>query len=390
MIDFNFQIKTKLFFGKKKEQLIGEILSSKNAKKVVIIIGQSSVKKSGLLDIVLQSLDDHKITYKLLEGVRPNPTVELVYQGIEIAREYEPDYLLAIGGGSVIDTAKLISVGYYYNGDAFDFNRHIAKPNQALPIGVILTISASGSEMSTSCVIQNDALSYKSGFNSEFVRPDFAIENPELTFSVNSTQTAYGIVDIMMHTLERYLQPSTDNEICDGFSEGLLKSVVKAGKAVMKNPRDYESRAVLMLSSSLSHNGITGIGKKTSMPVHQLEHALSGLYPHVAHAAGLAVLFPAWAKYYLPYDIDKFDQLARNVFDSHLKDKTENAKNGIRLLEEYFRFLHMPENYRDLQIENVDIEQLVNKLTADGTRVIDHHIKPIDQEVAHIIYKSCL
>jgi len=389
MIDFNFDIKTELYFGKGKAQLIGGILCTKNAKKVMIIIGQSSVKKSGLLDTITSSLDKHQIEYLIFEGIRPNPNLEMVYRGLEMAHSFKPDFLLPIGGGSVIDTAKLISVGYYYDGDCFDFNRYLAKPTKSLPIGVVLTISAAGSEMSTSCVIQDDKTLNKAGFNSDFVRPVFAIEDPELTFSVNPAQTGYGIVDIIMHTLERYLSPSSDNEIADGLAEGLLRTIIKAGRLVMKNPADYQARATLMLASSLSHNGITSIGKNYSMPVHQLEHALSGVYPHVAHAAGLALLFPAWAKEYLQYDIDKFDQLARNVLDSHLPDKLANAKKGVAILEEYFDFLNMPKSYEDLSIENADVELLVKMFSNDGTRIVGHHAKPIDQEVARKIYKSC-
>ncbi|HKM10029.1 MAG: iron-containing alcohol dehydrogenase [Bacilli bacterium] len=389
MIDFNYDMKTELYFGKGKAKLTGDILHTKNAKKVLIIIGQSSVKKSGLLDVVTSSLDKNKIEYLILEGVRPNPNLEVVYKGLEMARLFRPDFLLPIGGGSVIDTAKLISVGYYYDGDCFDFNRYLAKPTRGLPIGVVLTISAAGSEMSTSCVIQDDKTLNKAGFNSDLVRPVFAIEDPELTFSVNPAQTGYGIVDIIMHTLERYLSPSSDNEIADGLAEGLLKTIIKAGRIVIENPTDYQARATLMLASSLSHNGITSIGKKYSMPVHQLEHALSGVYPHVAHAAGLALLFPAWAEEYLQYDIDKFDQLAKNVFGSHLPDKLANAKKGVTILEEYFGFLNMPKSYKDLNIENVDVELLVKKFSNDGTRIVGHHTKPIDQETARKIYKSC-
>lgn len=390
MNEFDFQIKTKIYFGPKKEKKVGEILASRNAKKVLIVIGHSSVRKSGLLDVVLESLKEHNIAYNLLENVRPNPTIDLVYDGIKIAKESQIDYLLAIGGGSVIDTAKSIAVGYYYNGDVFDFNRHLTYPEKALPIGVILTISASGSEMSTSCVIQDDKTLYKSGFNSELVRPEFAVEDPELTFTVNPTQTAFGVVDILMHTIERYFQPSSDNEPCDGFAEALMKSVIKAGRDVMVNPCDYQARAVLMLMSSFSHNGLTSVGKNAYMPVHQLEHALSGMYPQVAHAAGLAVLFPAWAHFYLKYDVDKFDMFARNVFGSNLNDKVKNAGKGVELIEEYFQFLHMPRTYSDLGIRDIDIKGLVDKATNGGSRVIGHHVKPIDQEVARIIYESCL
>ena len=230
----------------------------------------------------------------------------------------------------------------------------------------------------------------KYGYCSPFNRLNFAIENPELTYSVNRTQTAYGIVDILMHTLERYFQPSSENEPCDGFAETLLKSVIEAGPKAMENPNDYDSRAVLMLMSSLSHNGLMNIGKKPGMPVHALEHALSGVYPFVAHGAGLAVLFPMWARFYIPYDVDKFDRFARNVFNLTNEDKMQNAKDGIDKLDEFFTSLSMPKTFKDLGINDVDIDKLVKVLTQDGTRVIGHHVKPIDQDVAYSIYKMCI
>lgn len=329
MIDFNFAIRTKLYFGKDKENEVGHILKDEGAHRVLVVIGRSSVKKSGLLDKVYKSLDEENIEHYLLEGVRANPTSELVKEGVKLALEKQIDYILAIGGGSVIDTAKSIAVGYYYDSDPFDFNLHKLSPTKALPLGVILTISASGSEMSTSCVIQDDKTGTKSGFNSELNRPMFAIENPELTYTVNKEQTGYGIVDIMMHTLERYFQPSNENDVADEFAIGLLKSTLKAGRIAINNPKDYQARAVLMLNSSLSHNGLTNIGKPFMMPVHQMEHVLSGLYPSVAHGAGLAVMFPAWAKYYLKYDEAKFSYLAECLFNSHIKDEYKNGLNGI-------------------------------------------------------------
>ncbi len=348
------------------------------------------MKKSGLLDLVISKLEEKKIAYKVLEGVRPNPTIEFVKEGLKIAKEFKPNYILPIGGGSAIDTAKLLACDYFYDGDPFDFNMHRAKPERALPVGVILTISAAGSEMSTSCVIQDDKTGDKRGFNSDLIRPVFAIENPELTYSVSPYQTACGIVDIMMHTLERYFQPSSENEPADNFAEGVLKAVIKAGQKVMRNPQDYESRAVLMLMSSLSHNGLTNIGKPFGMPVHQLEHGLSGMYESIAHGAGLAVLWPAWAKYYCQYDIDKFDKFARNVWNSQLENKQENALQGIKLTEEFFRYIGMPSRLMEFKVGAIDIDGLINKLTDNGTRVVAHPVKPLDGEVARIIYNSCL
>ena len=389
-MDFDFVSPTKIYFGTNKEELVGQICAEHGYKRVYIVIGQGSVKRSGLLDTVLASLDANDIKYQILEGVRPNPTIELCRKGIEEARAFAPNLILAIGGGSVIDTAKNIAVGYFYVGDSFDFNLHKAKPKKALPIGVVLTIAASGSELSTSCVIQDDEKQIKRGFNDDLVRPVFAIENPKLTYSVSKVQTAYGIVDIMMHTLERYFNASSDNEPADGFAEALLRSVIKAGRTVVNNPTDYDARAVLMLMSSFSHNGITSIGKGSLLYVHQLEHAVSGMYPGVAHAAGLAVLFPAWAKYYVNYDTDKFNNLAKNVFGLYNKNKLENAKAGINEIEKLFAILGMPKTFKDLGIDNPDIEKLVNLITDNGERVIKHPKKDMDKEVLVAILKNCL
>ena len=390
MIDFDFVSPTKIYFGNNKEQLIGHICAEGQYKRVFIVIGQGSVKRNGLLKHVLESLDESNIKYHILEGVRPNPTIELCHKGIEEARVFVPNLILAIGGGSVIDTAKNIAAGYFYSGDSFDFNLHKAKPKKVLPVGVILTIAASGSELSNSCVIQDDKTQIKRGFNDDLIRPVFAIENPKLTYSVSKVQTAYGVVDIMMHTLERYFNASSNNEPADGFAEALLKSVIKAANTVINSPTDYDARAVLMLMSSLSHNDLTSIGKGKLLFVHQLEHALSGVYPEVAHAAGLAVLFPAWAKYYVSLDTDKFNQLATNVFGLHSKNKLDNAKAGIAQIEKLFSTLGMPKTFKDLGIDNPDIDRLVNLITNNGEKTIPHHIQDMDKEVLRAIFKNCL
>ena len=390
MIDFDFVSPTKIYFGSNKEALIGRICLEGGYKRVLIVIGQGSVKRNGLLDRVLASLNDAGIKYKVLEGVRPNPSIDLCHKGIEEAHLFTPNLILAVGGGSVIDTAKNIAVGYFYPGDSFDFNLHKAKPKNALPVGVILTIAASGSELSSSCVIQDDEKQIKRGFNDDLIRPVFAIENPKLMYSLSKTQTAYGVVDIMMHTLERYFNGSSENEPADGFAEALLKSVIKAAKTVINNPTDYDARAVLMLMSSLSHNDLTSIGKGKMLFVHQIEHAVSGVYPEVAHAAGLAVLFPAWAKYYVNYDVDKFNSLATNVFGLHKANKMDNAKAGIQEIEKLFALLGMPKTFKDLGIDNPDIELLANLVTNNGEKVISHPKKDMDKEVVMTIINNCL
>lgn len=388
MIDFDFYTPTKIYFGKDKELLIASILKERNFNKVLIIIGQGSVRKSGLLDKIIFKLNENNISYLLIEGVRSNPTIDFVREHINEIKKYRPDMILAIGGGSVIDTAKSISVNYYYDGDPFDFNLYKIEAKKALPIGVILTISASGSEGSNSCVLQDDELHFKQGFNSDLVRPNFVIENPELSYSVSKYQTACGIVDILMHTLERFFVVSSENEPADGFALTLLKSVLESGKKVINNPNDYYNRGILMALSTLSHNGLTNIGKPFKMPVHQLEHALSGLYPSVSHGAGLAVLFPSWANYYIQYDVEKFDLLAKELFNLNNKDKYLNAYNGIKKLKEYFKDIGMPLTYKDLNI-NPDIDKLVKLVSRNGTRVIVHHKKPMDEEVMRIIFENC-
>ena len=389
MIDFDLVIPTKIFFGKGKEEQIGKIIKNYGYSKVLLVIGQHSVVKSGLLDKVTSKLDENNISYKVCSGIRPNPTIQECRDVLAVARKEKPELILAIGGGSVIDVAKNVAVGYFYDGDSFDFNTHKAKPTKALPIGVILTIAASGSEMSSSCVIQDDEQNFKQGFNSDLVRPLFAIENPELTYSVNETQTAYGIVDMIMHTFERYMVESDEIEPADGFAEVVLKNIIEASKICVKNPTDYKSRGVLMLMSSYSHNDLTNIGKKKVMPLHALEHCISGLYPNVAHAAGLAVLFGPWCRYYLKYDIDKFDKLAKNVFGLNNSNKSKNGLLAIEAFENLFSNLHMPKTFKDLGILDPDIDKLVALFAQDGTRVVGHHVKPLDKDVAKEIFNSC-
>lgn len=390
MKNFEFVSPTKIYFGSGKENDVGSILKEFGASRVLIVIGKNSVIKSGLLERVVVSLGKASIPFELLRGVRANPTFDLVEEGLSIIRTHKIDFILAIGGGSVIDTAKCIAVNFYHNGGVKDINLHKAIPTKALPVGVILTISAAGSELSNSCVIQDDATGIKVGFNSDLVRPVFAIENPELTYSLPKEQIAYGVVDILMHTLERYFSESDKYELADEFALGLIKNVLEVGLLAYQNPTNYEYQSALMLASSLSHNGLTSIGKKYNMPVHQLEHPLSGSFPHIAHGLGLAILFPAWCKYYYKYDIDKFTTLGERVFDIYSGDKEQDALATISAFEEYFARMDLPNKLSDLGVKKEDIESLVNKVTNNNTRTVYHHTKPINDEVARKIYYSCL
>lgn len=390
MKNFEFVSPTKIYFGSGKENDVGSILKEFGANRVLIVIGKNSVIKSGLLERVVVSLGKASIPFELLRGVRANPTFDLVEEGLSIIRTHKIDFILAIGGGSVIDTAKCIAVNFYHNGGIKDINLHKAIPTKALPVGVILTISAAGSELSNSCVIQDDATGIKVGFNSDLVRPVFAIENPELTYSLPKEQIAYGVVDILMHTLERYFSESDKYELADEFALGLIKNVLEVGLLAYQNPTNYEYQSALMLASSLSHNGLTSIGKKYYMPVHQLEHPLSGSFPYIAHGLGLAILFPAWCKYYYKYDIDKFTTLGERVFDIYSGDKEQDALATISAFEEYFARMDLPNKLSDLGVKKEDIESLVNKVTNNNTRTVYHHTKPINDEVARKIYYSCL
>lgn len=389
MNNFNFISPTKIYFGKDKELEIGKILKSLGSARILIIYGMNSVIKSGLLDAVTNLLNEENIEYVLFGGVRANPTREKVLSGVKFAKEKKIDFILALGGGSVIDCSKSIGVGYYYDGDPFDFNCYKAKPTKTIPVGVILTIAAAGSELSNSCVIQDDALGMKKGFNDDLVRPVFVIEDPVLTFTTPKYQTACGITDIMMHTLERYFSNSGKFELADDLAVGLLKSVVSAGIFAINNPNDYDSRACLMLASSYSHNGLTSLGKANKFPCHYLEHILSGLYPNVAHGAGLAVIFPAWCEQYIIEDSIKMNRLTKELFHIDCKNDIEGAKIFIIEIKEYFSKLGMPSCFSELGLVNVNVDDLIEQYAKNGTRVIDHGTKPLDQTLARQIFNLC-
>lgn len=390
MNNFVFYAPTKLVFGKETEKQVGSIIAEYGYKKILVHYGQGSVKSSGLLERVLTSLKEANVQYVLLGGVKPNPEIDMVRETIPLCKKEQVELILAIGGGSVIDSAKLIAAGFFYDGDPFDISLHKHTITKALPVGVILTIAAAGSEMSQSSVITDPITKTKQGFLSPLNRPLFSILNPELTYSVSRYQTAVGIVDMMMHTLERYFNPSGKYELSDYLAEGVLKSIMEATLPAYEDPYNYDARASLMLASTISHNGTTNLGKPGLMPVHALEHLVSGLYPDIPHGTGLAVLFPAWADEYIHHDLDKFDQFARNVMCLTYEDKLENAKMGIARLREFFAKIGMPNTLSSLGVHEEDIPWMVNKLTRNGTRVVDHYRKPLDGEVATRILKACL
>ena len=390
MIDFDFVSPTKIFFGRGKEAKAGEVLRSYGARNVLIVYGSDRVRMSGLLGTVEASILSNGISYRELNGIRPNPTAEKVREGVALARKEEVDYVLAIGGGSVIDTAKAVSVGFYYDGDPFDFNLKKLTPEKALPVGVVLTISSAGSEASNSCVIQDDSLSIKQGFNSDLVRPQFAIENPELTFSVPPYQTFAGISDIMMHSLERYFDPGDDDELADDWALDLVRSCVKMAKRLQADPSDYQARARIMLNSTLSHNGLTGLGKKFFFVVHPLEHALSGYAPKVTHGAGVALIFPAWAKYTIKQNEAKLAKMGRVVFDINADNDAEAAIISVESIREFFLSIGMPGSLNELGLTKNDIEPLANLASGNGTRVIGCYPQSLGKQDIEAIFLSLL
>lgn len=371
MVDFEFLSPTKIFFGKNKECEVGKIISNYGFKKIVLIYGKGSIKKIGLYQKVITSLKNNNIEFIEISGVEVNPKLSFIKKTNSVLKNQNIEMILAVGGGSVIDSAKSISHSLYYDGNPFDFNEKTnTKDYKVVPVGTILTIAAAGSELSNSCVITNDEVIpfVKKGFNLESNRPLFAICNPLLTYSVSKYQTACGIVDIMMHTLERYMNPEDSCLLSEEFSIGLLKTMLHYGKIVMEDPYNYQARSEIMLASSLSHNGLTGIGKKQNMRVHGLEHVLSGFYDEVSHGAGLAILWPAWCLYVL--DNKKANNQLR-ILAKELFNK-DDALSGIMELKKFFKSINMPTSLSDLNLnKEIDIEQMALYYSNNKTKVIE-------------------
>ncbi len=388
--DFTFCSPTKIIYGRDKEKETGAIIKSYGFKKALMIYGGSHALKSGLIDRVRESLKDAGIEYIELGGVQPNPKKELVEVGKRLVKENDCDLLLAIGGGSSIDTAKSISVNVYHDGDVMDFNLGKAKPSKAMPIGVILTIAAAGSELSDSCVISDQSKQIKCGFHDDIVRPLFAIENPELTFSCPKYQTGAGIIDMMSHSLERYMCPSGKHQYSDRLALAIIKSIMEAGKAVNENPSDYDARGSLMVLSGLAHNGLTSLDKKTSMVVHGAEHALSAFDPKITHGAGIGVCYLGWAKAYKNELTHKLAESGRYLFDIKEEDDALAAEKHIDMMESFFKELGMPTALSELGIEEKNIETLADIATNNGAKKIGLAPMPLDKEHVIELYKHCL
>ena len=370
MKDFNFYAPTRVVFGRESEAKLPELIKQYGGTKVLIHYGGGSARRSGLLDKVEQMLHEAGIDFVELGGVVPNPLLSKVKEGIALCRREGVDFILAVGGGSVIDSSKAIGYGVPYEGDVWDFWDNKAVPQTAMPIGVVLTIPAAGSEMSSSTVITQDEGMLKRGFNSDLCRCKFAVMNPERTYTLPPYQTAAGATDIMMHTMERYFSKYEDATLTDAIAEALLRTVKDAAFEVLKNPEDYRNRANIMWASSLSHNDLTECGTEKDFAVHKLEHELSGLFG-VTHGAGLAALWGSWARYVMDKHISRFVQFAVNVMGvtNDFTDPRATALRGIEAIEHFFQQIGMPTSIPALigrQVTDEEIETLVAKCSRGG------------------------
>lgn len=389
MLNFNLHTTTEIVFGKDIEEQIGPRLKELGAHRILVHFGGSSARTSGLLDRVEKSLFAAGLAFVELGGVSPNPKVSLARKGIALAEREGIDFVLAVGGGSVIDSAKAIAMGVATKTDPWQFASTGTKPDTTLPVGTVLTLAASGSESSNSCVLTNEETKEKRGITSETNRPRISFLDPENTYTVSKFQTGCGIVDIMMHTLERYLTPEGgESDITDRIAEGLLIAVRDAGRRAIANPRDYEARASLMWAGSVSHNDYTGCGRKRLFPVHKLEHELSAFRDEIAHGAGLSVLFPAWALYEMKNDFPRFAQLANRVFgvemDFHHPERT--AREGILTMKRFFEEIGMPTHLAQLGIKPENYAQLA----ANTVRTVKGPVKSysaLDEQAIIEIYK---
>lgn len=366
MKDFVFQCPTKIIFGKNKEDMVGSEVKQYSSK-ILLHYGGGSIKKSGLFDRVAKSLKEAGIEVFELGGVKPNPRLSTVYEGIKICRENNINFILAVGGGSAIDSAKAICMGVPFEGDVWDFYEGKVECKKALPLGVILTIPATGSEASRSSVITIEEGWYKKAVNNDIIRPKFAIMNPELTFTLPPYQTASGAADIMAHAIERYFTNEPHVDLSDRLLEGTLKTMIKHTPIVLSEPENYDARAEIMWAGTIAHVGLLGMGRSEDWASHKIEHELSGIYD-VAHGAGLAVIFPAWFKYVYKKNVAKFVQFAVNVFDvePNFANPEETVLEGINRLTAFFKQIGLPTTLKELNIPDDRFEEMAAKCVEPG------------------------
>ena len=351
MFHFTYHTPTTVVFGKGAEEQTGALVKAQGCRKVLIHYGGGSVVRSGLLGRIKAALEAEGVACTELGGVVPNPRLSLVYQGIELARREGVDFILAVGGGSVIDSSKAIAYGLAEEADVWELYDRVRKAKACLPVGVVLTIAAAGSEMSNSSVITKDEGGIKRGYNDDLCRPKFAVMNPELTMTLPPYQTASGCTDILMHTMERYFTPNGTMELTDSLAEGLMRTVMSSAKILRDDPKNYNARAEVMWASSLSHNGLTGCGSDGGdWAPHGLEHEMGGMFD-VTHGAGLAAIWGSWARYVYRDCLDRFAKFAVNVMGVENSGAPEDvALKGIEAMEDFYRSIQMPTCFSELGI----------------------------------------
>ena len=391
MKDFNFYAPTQVVFGRSSEEKLPTLVKHYGGTKVLVHYGGGSAKRSGLLDKVFGLLTEAGIPFVELGGVVPNPLLSKVEEGIALCRKEGVDFILAVGGGSVIDSSKAIGYGVPYSGPVWDFWEGKAQPQACLPIGTILTIPAAGSEMSSSCVVTKDEGLIKRGINSDLCRPKFAIMNPERTFTLPPYQTAAGATDIMMHTMERYFTRHQDMTLTDNIAEALLRTVKDCALEVMKHPEDYRNRAQIMWAGSLAHNDLTECGTEKDFATHRLEHELSASFG-ATHGAGLAALWPSWARYVMKDEenIPRFVRFAVNVMgvENDFTDPRGTAERGVEAMEQFFRLIGMPTNMYELlgrEVTDEEIDHMVQMASRGGTITLGaiKVLKPADMRAIY-------
>ncbi len=371
MKDFKFYAPTEIVFGEQSEDKVAQLVKKYGGSKVLVHYGGQSAIRSGLLDKVCDLLDKEGIPFVKLGGVVPNPRLSLAQKGIDLCRQEGIDFIVAVGGGSVIDSAKCIGYGVPYEGNVWDFYLGKAQATKMLPLAAVLTIPAAGSEMSESSVITNEEGDVKLGYSNNLSRPKFAIMNPRRTFTLPAYQTAAGVTDMMMHTMERYFTKDDDMDFTTDVAEAMLRSIKNAVFAVLKNPEDYRYRAQIMWGGSLMHNGLTGCGVTEDWATHQLEHELSGMFD-VTHGAGLAAIWPSWARYVLHENVSRFVRFAVNVMDvpNDFTDPEGTALKGIEAVERFYHAIGMPVNIKELigrDITDEEIREMTRKCSRDYT-----------------------
>lgn len=387
MLNFEYALPTRILFGLGMEERAGEEIRKRGGTRVLVHYGGRSAKETGLLDRVCASLQSAGLSYVLLGGVRPNPRLSKIREGIALAKQEKIDYILAVGGGSVIDSAKGIGYGITNEADVWDFYIRKAVPQACAPIGVILTIAASGSETSDGSVVTNEDGNLKRDVGSDYARPQFAIMNPELTCTLPPYQTASGGTDILMHAMERYFTTVKDVELIDGFLESLMKTVMHNLKIALEKPQDYAARAELMLAGSFCHNGLLTCGRKGDWASHAIEHELGGMFD-VAHGAGLAAIWGSWARYVYQTDVMRFAQFAANVMNCVMdyQNPEKTALEGIRAMEQYFTSINMPISVSQMGIALTEeqICELADKCTDYGKKTVGAFRKLEREDVLRI------